>query len=68
MSALDPDYPLPAAVSDGQGEVGSASLPDRQPLEVLREGLQLGQRDGLAALARLREANLPAATPMRFAA
>ncbi|OAX58157.1 ankyrin repeat domain-containing protein [Xanthomonas graminis] len=53
VSALDPDYPLPAAVSDGQGEVGSASLPDRPPLELLREGLQLGQRDGLAALARL---------------
>ncbi|MDQ7760583.1 ankyrin repeat domain-containing protein [Xanthomonas sontii] len=54
VSALDPDYPLPAAVSDGQGETGPAGLPDRPPLELLREGLQLGQpRDGLAALARL---------------
>ncbi|WP_045738397.1 ankyrin repeat domain-containing protein [Xanthomonas sp. MUS 060] len=54
VSALDPDYPLPAAVSDGQGEIGSAGLPDRAPLELLREGLQLGQPpSGLAALARL---------------
>ncbi len=54
VSLLDPDYPLPSAVSDAQGDAaGAALLPDRPPLVLLREGLQLGQGDGLAALARL---------------
>ncbi|MFA1751141.1 ankyrin repeat domain-containing protein [Xanthomonas campestris] len=52
---LDPAYPLPSAVSDAHGDgVGpTTQLPDRPPLVLLREGLQLGQRDGLVALARL---------------
>ncbi|MDO7934258.1 ankyrin repeat domain-containing protein [Xanthomonas euvesicatoria] len=54
VQLLDPAYPLPAAVSDAQGDTpGVAVLPDRPPLVLLREGLQLGQRDGLVALARL---------------
>ncbi|MFC0154821.1 ankyrin repeat domain-containing protein [Xanthomonas dyei] len=54
VQLLDPNYPLPAAVSDAQGDTpGVAVLPDRPPLVLLREGLQFGQRDGLDALARL---------------
>ncbi|MFT4249443.1 MAG: ankyrin repeat domain-containing protein [Pseudomonas sp.] len=59
VSLLDPAYPLPTAVADAGGDAEPAHgtparpLPDRPPLVLLREGLQLGQRDGLAALARL---------------
>ena len=58
VSMLDPAYPLPAAVSDGlaaaEGSEGGASLlPDRPPLELLRESLGFGNLDGLDALVRL---------------
>jgi ankyrin repeat protein len=59
VSLLDPAYPLPTAVADAGNDADDApgtaprTLPDRPPLVLLREGLQLGQRDGLAALARL---------------
>jgi len=50
VGALDPSYPLPAAVvDDGVG----AEPPDRAPIALLREGLDAGRFDGLAALARL---------------
>lgn len=50
VSALDPAYPLPAAVSDA----GPAQpVADRAPASLLRDGLAAGQVDGLASLARL---------------
>ncbi|MCD7098104.1 ankyrin repeat domain-containing protein [Stenotrophomonas sp. MMGLT7] len=52
VSALDPAYPLPAAVNDGQGDAVTV-LPDRPPLALLRDGLQLGNYQGMAALAAL---------------
>ncbi|MGL4690774.1 MAG: ankyrin repeat domain-containing protein, partial [Stenotrophomonas maltophilia] len=58
VSLLDPSYPLPSAVSDGlvmsgDSDAASPSLPDRPPLELLREALSFGNVDGMAALARL---------------
>ncbi len=60
VSLLDPDYPLPAAVSDVQTQAagsdddgGAAPLPDRPPLALLREALGFGNFDGMAPLARL---------------
>lgn len=55
VALLDPDYPLPTAVSESldEGEPSPRALPDRAPLELLREGLQRHQHDGLEALARL---------------
>lgn len=57
VAALDPDYELPAAVSEqlGASEPGSppAGLPDRPPLELLREALGFGNTRGMDALARL---------------
>jgi uncharacterized protein len=50
VSALDPAYPLPAAVRTGDDE---QALPDRAPIGLIRDGLHSGRRDGLAALARL---------------
>ncbi len=52
VAALDPDYPLPAAVADSIGS-GPAQADERPPLALLRDGLQLGRLDGLPALARL---------------
>ena len=62
VSLLDPAYPLPAAVSDGLGaatdaEPDAPALPDRPPLELLREALSFGNVDGMAALARLCSAD-----------
>lgn len=58
VALLDPDYPLPSAVTDTRADSeADASAPppvlDRPPLVLLREGLQFGRADGLAALARL---------------
>ena len=56
VALLDPHYPLPSAVTDSrnEGEPTAALVPpDRPPLVLLREGLQLGNSEGLAALARL---------------
>ncbi|ROP76173.1 hypothetical protein EDF74_1823 [Stenotrophomonas rhizophila] len=58
VSLLDPAYPLPSAVSDGlvmsgDSDAASPSLPDRPPLELLREALSFGNVEGMAALARL---------------
>ncbi|HYG05257.1 MAG TPA: ankyrin repeat domain-containing protein [Stenotrophomonas sp.] len=56
VALLDPQYPLPAAVTDTRGEGDAAAPPpvlDRPPLVLLRESLQLGRADGLASLARL---------------
>ncbi|KAF1718871.1 ankyrin repeat domain-containing protein [Pseudoxanthomonas wuyuanensis] len=50
VSALDPAYPLPVAVSTGEDE---QALPDRAPIGLVRDGLRSGRHDGLAALARL---------------
>jgi len=50
VSLLDPAYPLPSAVSVGDDEAAAA---DRPPVELLRDGLQAGRYDGLAALAAL---------------
>ncbi len=51
VSALDPAYPLPAAVADAAGD--SPVADERPPLALLHEGLQTGRMDGLDALARL---------------
>lgn len=59
VSLLDRNYPLPASVTDGLVAVdteagpGTPSLPDRPPLDLLREALGFGNFDGMAALARL---------------
>ena len=57
VAALDPGYELPAAVSEqlSASEPGSppAGLPDRPPLELLREALGFGNTRGMDALARL---------------
>lgn len=50
VSVLDPDYPLPAAVSLGAEE---QATPDRAPLALVRDGLHASQYDGLAELAKL---------------
>ncbi|AKC86936.1 ankyrin repeat domain-containing protein [Pseudoxanthomonas suwonensis] len=50
VSALDPDYPLPVAVAEGAAE---SAIDERPPLALLRDGLQAGRMEGLAALARL---------------
>lgn len=72
VAALDPAYPLPAAISD----VAHAEPPDRAPLQLLREGLDAHRFDGLGTLARLlspRELGLllvdgdVAASPARIA-
>ncbi|MFG6109493.1 ankyrin repeat domain-containing protein [Stenotrophomonas nematodicola] len=59
VSLLDRSYPLPASVTDGLAAVdadadpATPSLPDRPPLDLLREALGFGNFDGMAALARL---------------
>ncbi|HEY0334655.1 MAG TPA: ankyrin repeat domain-containing protein [Stenotrophomonas sp.] len=57
VALLDPQYPLPSVVTDARLDHESESEglppPDRPPLILLREGLQLGRSEGLAALARL---------------
>ncbi len=56
VALLDPEYPLPSAVTDTRIDAEPGTPPpvlDRPPLVLLREGLQLGRGDGLAALARL---------------
>ena len=50
VAALDPQYPLPSAVADGGA---SAVATDRAPATLLREGLQAGRYDELAAIAPL---------------
>ncbi len=63
VSLLDRSYPLPAAVSDGltasadASEPGTPLLPDRPPLDLLREALGFGNFDGMAPLARLCSAD-----------
>lgn len=52
VAALDPHYPLPAAVADAVA-TGPAQTDERPPLALLRDGLHAGQWEGLAALARL---------------
>ncbi|GAB2499796.1 ankyrin repeat domain-containing protein [Pseudoxanthomonas sangjuensis] len=57
VTALDPDYALPAAVAGGNdndddGGAGQAP-PDRAPLELLRDALRAGGFDGQDALAKL---------------
>ena len=59
VALLDPDYPLPVAVSDavahGEGDgAATAALPsDRPPLDLLREALAFGNIDGMRAMAQL---------------
>ncbi len=58
VALLDPDYPLPAAVTDTRADADAEPgtpppVLDRPPLVLLRESLQLGRGDGLASLARL---------------
>ena len=48
VSALDPEYPLPAAV-----RATDENAPDRAPLGLLRDALRDGGGEDLAALARL---------------
>lgn len=50
VSALDPGYALPSAVADRDED---DTPPDRAPLGLVRDGLHAGERDGLAALAKL---------------
>jgi ankyrin repeat protein len=50
VSALDPDYPLPAAVAEAAID---NPVDERPPLALLHDGLQAGRLEGLAALARL---------------
>ncbi|WP_340649151.1 ankyrin repeat domain-containing protein [Pseudoxanthomonas winnipegensis] len=50
VSQLDPDYPLPTAVSAADTH---APPPDQAPLGLLREALERGERRGLDALVRL---------------
>ena len=52
VAALDPAYPLPAAVADA-AEEDAPAVDERPPLALLRDGLQAGRLEGLAALARL---------------
>jgi len=59
VALLDPDYPLPVAVSDApaNGESDGAATPsplsDRAPLELLREALAFGNIDGMRSMAQL---------------
>jgi ankyrin repeat protein len=55
VAALDPAYPLPAVIAEAAAEqpVGAHLLDERPPLALLRDGLQGGRPEGLAALARL---------------
>jgi ankyrin repeat protein len=59
VSLLDRSYPLPASVTDGLGtadadaDPSTPTLPDRPPLDLLRDALGFGNFDGMAALARL---------------
>lgn len=64
VSLLDRSYPLPAAVSDGLGAASTETgvpdaplLPDRPPLDLLREALGFGNFDGMTALAQLCNAD-----------
>ncbi|WP_372016767.1 ankyrin repeat domain-containing protein [Pseudoxanthomonas sp. 10H] len=50
VAALDPAYPLPAAVAEAAAE---NPVDERPPLALLHDGLQAGRMEGLAALARL---------------
>lgn len=50
----EPDAPAEASDNSAEGAAtGVSQPPDRAPIELLREGLQGAQREGLAALARL---------------
>lgn len=58
VAMLDPAYPLPLAVSDGavrdeEGDTSPALLPDRPPLDLLREALGFGNTQGMQAMAQL---------------
>ncbi|WP_448134722.1 ankyrin repeat domain-containing protein [Stenotrophomonas rhizophila] len=59
VSLLDRSYPLPASVTDGltaaEGDaaLATSTLPDRPPLDLLREALGFGNFEGMVALARL---------------
>jgi len=50
VAALDPDYPLPAAVVE---DAPAAPPTDRAPLALLRESLRAGRFEGLDNLVRL---------------
>ena len=52
VAALDPSYPLPAAVSDAPA-AGNDATADRRPATLLREGLGTGDFAGLDALAAM---------------
>ena len=55
VSVLDPGYALPSAVVEGpDSETDQAqALPDRAPIDLVRDGLQAGDYAGLEALAQL---------------
>ena len=50
VSALDPDYALPAAVAENEED---QAPPDRAPLGLVRDGLYADRHDGLEALVKL---------------
>ncbi len=56
VSLLDPDFALPSAVVEsvtGKSEGEVAALPDRTPLQLLREGLLAGRHEQCVALVPL---------------
>jgi len=56
VAALDRAYPLPSAVSDA-AEAGEATLPDRAPAALLRDGLHERRGAELGGLAQLLSAS-----------